>query len=291
MVLLDAYNVDSAGFGHKPYGSLSIEVGRHEIQLSDIKSVWWRQKAKPQVPSDSVVELYNYGFVQREWNTIFDYLAAKTDSAFSINDRQKGKLAENKAFQLEIVSELGINMPQTIITSRCDAAIDFFESRRIQRCVYKSFSPYMPPNATMAYTTELEVAELSRREFQETIDTTPGIFQELIEADHELRVTVVGDEVFTARIDTPNRQLVDWRSSIFENKYSLASLPMAVEDELLRFHARMGLVFAAYDFIVSKNHEIFFLEANPAGQWMWLEQQLGSPISAAIGSLLRTPEK
>lgn len=286
-VLLDAYEVESAGFGHRLSESVALTLGREQVQLSDVTSVWWRQKAKPEVPASSVMDLYDYSFVQREWNTIFDFLAARTENAFAINDRQRAKLAENKAFQLEVAGDFSFDIPRTIITNNSEHAVRFFELAGVNRCVYKSFSPYMPPNATMAYTTELDIAEISLNRFQETVDTTPGIFQELIESDHELRVTVVGDMIFSARIDVPDGQGVDWRASLFKNKYSHATLPKALEEELLRYHAKLGLVFAAYDFIVTKNQDIFFLEANPSGQWMWLEQQLGMPISQAVAKRLR----
>lgn len=286
-ILLDAYDVNADGFGHTPFQSFKLSIGRDKIELPEIAAIWWRQKAKPQVPANSITDIYNYSFVQREWNTVFDFLASMTENLFSINDRQKAKLAENKAYQLQVASEFSLRVPKTIITNRFADAARFFERSGVNRCVYKSFSPYMPPNATMTYTTELDMAQLSLEEFQETADATPGIFQELIESDHELRVTVVGERVFTARIDFPCGQQVDWRSSIFKNKYSLACLPRALEEELMRYHSRLGLVFAAYDFIVTKRRDIFFLEANPSGQWMWLEQQLGMPISAAIGEILR----
>lgn len=286
-LLLDAYDVESGGFMYNHFKSLEISIGREPVHLARISSVWWRQKAKPQVPADSAMGLYDYSFVQREWNTVFDYLASKVGDIFAVNDRQSAKLAENKAFQLDVAGEYQFNIPKTIITNRFEDAVRFFESSGVTRCVYKSFSPYMPPNATMTYTTELDLAELSRKEFQDTADTTPGIFQELIEPDHELRVTIVGEKVFTARIDVPDGQRVDWRSSQFLNRYTRACLPKELEDELLRYHTKLGLVFAAYDFIVTKNQDLFFLEANPSGQWMWLEQQLGLPISRAVSDALQ----
>ncbi len=287
-VLLDAYEQGSGGFSHPLAEGVALALGREEAKLSSVTAVWWRQKAKPQVPAGAVLDLYNYNFVQREWNTIFDYVAAKTAHVFSMNDRQRAKLAENKAFQLEVAGGFQLQAPKTIITNRPDEAVRFFKEAGVRRCVYKSFSPYMPPNATMAYTTELDIVELCCGEFQETTDATPGIFQELIEADHEIRVTVVGDELFSARIDTPaDVSGVDWRVSLFKNRYSHVTLPAALEANLLRYHAHLGLVFAAYDFIVTKNGDIFFLEVNPSGQWMWLEEQLGLPISGAIADALK----
>ncbi|URR11152.1 hypothetical protein LT980_14485 [Citrobacter portucalensis] len=285
-LLLDAYELESEGVRCSLSDNVKFTLGRNQVPLSDISSIWWRQKAKHQIPAGSVLGLYDYSFVQREWNTIFDFLATSTDKSFSINDRHKAKLAENKAFQLKVASEFLLNTPRTIITNRFEQAAEYFERAGVRKCVYKSFSPYMPPNATIAYTTELDIAEMYIRSFQETADTTPGIFQELIEADYEIRVTVIGDKVFSARIDTPENQGVDWRTSIFKNRYSILSLPKYLEEELLRYHNRLGLVFAAYDFIVNSRQDIFFLEVNPSGQWMWLEQQLGMPISAAIAEKL-----
>jgi hypothetical protein len=35
---------------------------------------------------------------------------------------------------------------------------------------------------------------------------------------------------------------------------------------------------------------MIFLEVNPTGQWLWLEQKLGLPISERIASALANPE-
>ena len=48
----------------------------------------------------------------------------------------------------------------------------------------------------------------------------------------------------------------------------------------------MGLSFACYDFIVDDDDQVYFLEVNSAGQWMWLEDELGLPISNRIAKIL-----
>ena len=48
-----------------------------------------------------------------------------------------------------------------------------------------------------------------------------------------------------------------------------------------------GLYFGAFDFIVSKkDKEYVFLEINPNGQWLWLEQLGGSKISKTLAEYL-----
>ena len=43
-----------------------------------------------------------------------------------------------------------------------------------------------------------------------------------------------------------------------------------------------SLNFGAFDFIVTPDDEWIFLEINPNGQWLWLEQKLGINISKKI---------
>jgi hypothetical protein len=47
-----------------------------------------------------------------------------------------------------------------------------------------------------------------------------------------------------------------------------------------------GLNFGCFDFAVSQSGETAFLECNPNGQWLWVEELAGLPIGAAIAELL-----
>jgi glutathione synthase/RimK-type ligase-like ATP-grasp enzyme len=49
---------------------------------------------------------------------------------------------------------------------------------------------------------------------------------------------------------------------------------------------KLGLRYAAIDLIETPKGDFVFLEANPNGQYSWLENDLGLPISDAIASEL-----
>jgi glutathione synthase/RimK-type ligase-like ATP-grasp enzyme len=56
-----------------------------------------------------------------------------------------------------------------------------------------------------------------------------------------------------------------------------------------RLHAYMktlGLNFACFDFAVSKDGELVFLECNCNGQWLWVQERTGQPIGKAIADEL-----
>lgn len=48
----------------------------------------------------------------------------------------------------------------------------------------------------------------------------------------------------------------------------------------------MNLNFGCFDFIKAKSGCYYFLECNPNGQWLWLEIDLGIPISKSISDFL-----
>ncbi|MGH3908056.1 MAG: hypothetical protein ACRDTE_28335 [Pseudonocardiaceae bacterium] len=52
------------------------------------------------------------------------------------------------------------------------------------------------------------------------------------------------------------------------------------------------LIFGAFDFTVGADGTISFLECNPNGQWAFIKQATGQPISDAIAAeLTREPDR
>lgn len=49
---------------------------------------------------------------------------------------------------------------------------------------------------------------------------------------------------------------------------------------------KLNLQFGAIDFVETPTGEFIFLEINPNGQWAWIEEQTGMPISETIAKQL-----
>src|SRR5262249_19159253 len=130
--------------------------------------------------------------------------------------------------------------------------------------------------------TDKEIARL------DLIRHSPGIFQELVPKSYELRVTVVGERLFSVRIDSQAHveTRMDWRRAPLAPAYAPAELPPAVAAKIKAFMAALGLIYAAIDLIVTPQHRHVFLEANPGGQYMWVEAKTGLGITAALADAL-----
>jgi glutathione synthase/RimK-type ligase-like ATP-grasp enzyme len=50
--------------------------------------------------------------------------------------------------------------------------------------------------------------------------------------------------------------------------------------------AKMGLVYAALDFVVDPDGVWTFLEINAGGQFGWIEDETGAPLTAQLTDLL-----
>ncbi len=91
---------------------------------------------------------------------------------------------------------------------------------------------------------------------------------------YELRVTVIGERVFAARIDSQldARTMIDSRNMSAEIPYTATRLPRDVEQRCVDFVHSYGLEYGALDLIVTPEDDYVFLENNPVGQFLFIEQ-------------------
>jgi len=136
------------------------------------------------------------------------------------------------------------------------------------------------------FTTRVSVDEETDAD---SIKACPMILQREIRKKFDVRVTVVGEQVFAATIDsqTDPATEVDWRRmSKAGLGHAVYQLPKAMADRCIALTRKLGLRFGAIDFVLDQDGQLWFLEINPNGQWGWIETRTGHPIAAAIVSEL-----
>lgn len=118
---------------------------------------------------------------------------------------------------------------------------------------------------------------------------SPAIYQELIPKRFDLRVTIVGHKIYAAAIDSQSdpAAALDWRQT--DNPrlpHHPVTLPDEISDKLLRMMEALRLTFGAVDMVLTPDGEYVFLEVNPNGQWLWIDDTLGYGISHAVAEWL-----
>jgi glutathione synthase/RimK-type ligase-like ATP-grasp enzyme len=123
----------------------------------------------------------------------------------------------------------------------------------------------------------------------ERLGPEPYLFQELVPKEYDLRVTVIGEELFATRIASQARQetRTDWRrGSPSGIRHTPDRLPDQVSEGCIALCHHYGLRFACVDLAKRPDGGFTFFEINPNGQWAWIEQLTGVPLRAKLVDLL-----
>jgi hypothetical protein len=251
------------------------------VDFEDIRSVWNRLKQRCDDSDPDPAVRAERRFAWSEWIECLDSMTHYVAPGRWVNSPVQDQLMCRKAIQHTLASQLGFRVPETAITNDADSVLQLFS--RHERVIYKPNRSSHLTDGRFIFTTEIDPERV--RGSAAEIAAAPGIYQELIEKAYELRVMIVGEAVFPVRIDSQECEstAIDWRRTLLGPEYHHAvEIDADLSRRLLQFHARAKLVYGAYDLIVTKEGEPVFLEVNPAGQWMWMEDALDLPISRAV---------
>ena len=249
------------------------------LDLENCGAVWWRRPQVPQISSE-ITRPSHRDFAMNECQEALAGLWHALD-AFWVNDPARDQIAHRKIYQLRIAQDVELEVPETLVTSCSRAAREFIQTHNEEQVIYKSFS------ATEQEWRETRLLKKEEADLLGNVRFAPVIFQDYVEAVCDLRVTLVGDEVFAVAIHSQETSYkVDFRMDIGNARIETTSLPESVEERLRALMHRMGLVYGAIDMRLTPDGRYVFLEVNPAGQWLFVERPSGQPIASALARLL-----
>jgi glutathione synthase/RimK-type ligase-like ATP-grasp enzyme len=193
-----------------------------------------------------------------------------------------------KLYQLEMARRCGLIIPETIVTNDPIKALEFSKNHQ-GKIIYKlidSRSGLCFPTFELPRSIPTMPFRDSDNEHLDQVDLCLHLFQERIKKVSDLRVTIVGNVIFAAEIKSQSQgELLDWRSNP-SLPVEPFKLPDKVKENCLLLMQKLGLSFAALDFCLDADGNCSFLEINPDGQFLWIEEALGLPISEALARLL-----
>lgn len=262
-----------------------IETHNGIIPIKDIHGVWYRRPAKP-VISEIITELDVRGYAETESENALMGLWESMDNCQWVSKPSLIKNASHKWEQIKRATRIGFNVPKTLITNSPNEARIFCS--RVKKAIVKAVRRSVFPRKgkyEIVYTSLIECDD----ERIDDVVFSPCIFQEYVSKKIELRITVVGNQVFACAIYSQNSEktLHDWRNYDLKNTpHEKWNLPNKVEKNCLTLVKSYGLPFGAIDMILTPDDEYVFLELNPNGQWAWIEDLTNMPIGKAVIDLL-----
>ncbi|MER6675912.1 hypothetical protein [Streptomyces sp. NPDC000983] len=191
--------------------------------------------------------------------------------------------ADHKMRQLALAHTAGLTVPPTLVSSDAEELAGFWE-RQDGRVVVKAVAAR--PALTLG--TPLPTRRVRRADLAALRAGVPvaTLFQRLVPAALDLRVTMVGGRTFgTAIHSQEGSSPLDWRLDQTV-RFTPYELPPEVESGLHTLRERLGLRYGAADLRLTPEGEYVFLEINPQGSFLFVEQLTGAPVSQALARAL-----
>jgi glutathione synthase/RimK-type ligase-like ATP-grasp enzyme len=259
-----------------------------------IHRVWLRRHRLPIVPEEQLSSAYSeYCLRESLWfmKGLLFSLAETVRGDDWMSHPSAVQRAESKILQLTVATRLGLRCPETLVSNDPDVIRSFFQRHRGEVVAKALRMAYfdLGDEQRATYTTQISEDDLADAD---SLRLAPVIYQRHISKQCDVRVTVVGDKIYAARIESQavDTARVDWRRADVSLDHEAHQLPPAVSTACLQLMADLHLAFGAIDFVLTPGGDYVFLEVNPGGQWLWLEDKLGFPISDDIAAWLLRQE-
>jgi hypothetical protein len=211
---------------------------------SDLRSVWFRQpvflRNTPAHPLSVEDQLD-----RSQWSAFIRALSLFENAAW-MNFPARTYLAESKPYQLRIAAQCGFRIPVTLATNDvCSIKRNFHED-----IIIKSLDTILlheESTCLFTYTTIGSISDID----DINIANVPLLAQQLVSNKTDLRVTIVGEEVFAVRILSGGKGIEgDWRV-VPRSEIEYESIKLDNETEICcrSLVSNLGIPFGAIDLL------------------------------------------
>ena len=278
---LNSEDLPSLELGWRPSEPSLIVRGEHVAETvvgPELRAALVRRPTYLRSPPGTATE----ALAAHHWLTFLHGLQSFTGLRW-MNHPASDFVAENKMVQLSVAADVGFHIPNTTVTNSTGIALRHL--RHATNFAIKGLDTVLwreGANQFFCYTEMLDRGEL------EDLDLSglPTIVQERLRPKTDVRVTVVGDQLWAATITDRHAPIdVDWRTLKQSAMYTEHELPDSVRSQCFAMMRRLGLSFAAIDLVRYRDGYVF-LELNPVGEWGWLAESLGWDVAVQLAKWL-----
>ncbi|MBY0359201.1 MAG: hypothetical protein K2W82_14460 [Candidatus Obscuribacterales bacterium] len=272
--------ISSKNFSFKANGE------EEELDFTGFQSIWFRRPGQIKV-AQPFPAVWMDRMVERESERGFNALIRSLD-CFMVNHPARQEECLYKPFQLTIAASCGLSIPATLISNSAQEASRFIAAQD-NSCIYKLIDEKSiweaPALERSGIIPTLLVREADKKHLDQ-VSRSLHLFQERIDKTCDVRVTIVGKQLFAAEIDSQSGIghtdfRLDPKAAVRKHE-----LDKEISERCLAFMEKIGLQFACIDLALTKTGNYVFFEANPAGQFLWIEEATGLPIAKELASLL-----
>lgn len=257
-------------------GNIMLEYRGQSYNLSKASAVWFRRGSFKNISTD-FFSSFNLPFeiknqlhrhFYQEQKTLYEFVYKK------ICHRQINSplhYIPDKLEILEMARNIGINIPETIVTTQKSEVKKFIDkhqhvvTKNIQDIAILKLGSYIQSHKTNLLT-------------EESFNAMPehfgySLFQQAIRKKYELRVFYYNKRFYSiANFSQRNpNSTIDSRAlqnnSGALNRLTCFEIPSGLKNKIVQLMSALSMNTGSMDFIVTPQNKIYFLEVNPVGQF------------------------
>ncbi|WP_308284236.1 ATP-grasp ribosomal peptide maturase [Streptomyces buecherae] len=248
--------------------------------LDTLRSVYWR-RPRPYTAPPGLTD-QDARWCREEARYGLGGILSSLPGAHYVNHPWRNRDAEYKPAQLAAAARCGFDIPPTLLTNDARAARDFAHEHG--PVIYKPLrnTDYhdLDGRALTVWVDEVPLTDLHAG-----VTQTMHLFQKRVTSVADLRVTTVGRQIFTVRIEgSPG---LDWRRHYDALSYSLIDTPAHLAKCVHAYLKAFGLVFGAFDFGIDHEGRAWLYQRNENGQFAWFPEPITGRIVTAVADQLQ----
>lgn len=217
-------------------------------------------------------------------NSLWKFISRK---AFCVNPPNSEARCD-KVLQQMVASRHGLEIAETLYSNDPDEIRSFIKEHR-GVIAFKSINPpLMWQDSDTIWHLHTTLVGLEQLVEDEILRVTPSIYQAVVQKDYELRVTVIGRHIFSAKLHSQETHSgkIDWRKAGDDIKIESHDLPPEVAAACLGVMEELCIVFGCFDFVVTPDGDYVFLEVNQMGQFLFVERHTHQRLLDAFSEML-----
>lgn len=259
-------------------GELLINVNKKKYIINEkLRSVYYRAPtyfretfSKKFSAED---QLYN-----SQWMSFIRNLTFFEDAKWMNNPVDTYK-AENKLLQLKYAIEVGLRIPNTLVTNNNDFN---FESPTVATKSLDTALFQIYDKEAFFYTNIMPVKDVKLYD----ISLFPIVLQDNLQPKIDYRLTIAGNKIYSALISEHGKGISgDWRRRKNTLDFIDYEVPDRIKEKCFKLLKKLRLNFGGID-LVEYDNDFFFIEVNPTGEWAWLVDSANQKIYEGICDFL-----
>lgn len=273
--------------------SVSISSSTKNIDLPDIKNVWFRRGylytysayELPENLSDATKDIDKH--LDNEGKTLRLFLSYALSEKQAVNSPESYNY--NKLIALHEAAKVGLKIPYTIVSNDGKTIRKFVNDSR--GCITKCIQDI---SSISVGTEKTSIGKIAEVEYDDITEESYwySLFQKEIPKKYELRVFFFLGKMYSMAIfsQLDDKSRLDFRdvdvNGAHPNRMVPYRLPKDIKSKLNKLMKRLNLESGSIDIIVTPDNNFVFLEVNPVGQFNFVSELCNYSIEKNIAKYL-----